>query len=117
MQSMVEAQHDTRIAQLRRGVLEFCVMALLEHEERYGFDLVRELATWEWMKTGEGTLYPLLARLRRDGLLESRWHESPSGPPRRYYHLSVEGRAALARFRIDWAEFAGAVGDMLGGKS
>ena len=107
-------QAGRRIADLRRGVLEYCVMALLEGEERYGFDLVRELATWEGMKTGEGTLYPLLARLRRDELLESRWHESPSGPPRRYYRLTDEGRDALARFRVEWTQFSAAVGDMLG---
>src|SRR5437667_30930 len=80
---MIVGQRDPRIAQLRRGVLEFCVMALLEQEERYGFDLVRELASWDGMRTGEGTIYPLLGRLRRDGLLESRWRESPTGPPRR----------------------------------
>ena len=90
-------------------------MALLEHEERYGFDLVRGLATWEGMKTGEGTLYPLLARLRRDGLLESRWHESPNGPPRRYYRLSDQGHEALARFRLQWMQFTAAVGDVLEG--
>ncbi len=91
-------------------------MALLEREERYGFDLVRELASWDGMKTGEGTLYPLLGRLRRDGLLVGRWNESPNGPPRRYYGLSDDGRDALARFRLEWAQFAGAVGDMLEGK-
>ncbi len=116
MVGTVGTHPDRQIAELRRGVLEYCVMALLQGEERYGFDLVRELATWEGMKTGEGTLYPLLGRLRRDGLLESRWHESPSGPPRRYYRLTEQGRDALARFRLEWARFAGAVGDMLGRK-
>jgi|SRR5207253_2619062 len=97
------------IAQMRRGVLQYCVLALLAEEERYGFDLVKELAEVEGMVTSEGTIYPLLSRLRRDGLVETSWEESPSGPPRRYYDLTAAGREALEAFVEEWSRFRDAV--------
>lgn len=97
------------IAQLRRGVLEYCVMALLRNEERYAFDLVRELAEMDGMVISEGTIYPMLARMRRDGSVETTWRESPSGPPRRYYRLSADGRKALLGFKKEWSTFRDAV--------
>lgn len=96
-------------AQLRRGVLEYCVMALLQGEERYAFDLVRDLAGMDGMVISEGTIYPMLARMRRDGSVETTWRESPSGPPRRYYRLSREGRKALLGFKKEWSTFRDAV--------
>jgi PadR family transcriptional regulator PadR len=108
---------EPRIAQLRRGVIEYCVMALLERDQRYGFDLVRELTSTDGMETSEGTLYPILGRLRRDGLVESTWQESPSGPPRRYYRLSSRGRQTLAEFRREWTRFTSAVDQILGGET
>ena len=103
------AQQDAQLAQMRRGTLQYCVLSLLADEERYGFDLVRGLAEMDGMVTSEGTIYPLLSRLRRDGLVESTWQESPSGPPRRYYHLTTAGRAALEAFRLEWRRFRDAV--------
>lgn len=76
-------RQEALLAQMRRGTLQYCVLALLASEERYGFDLVRGLADVDGMVTSEGTIYPLLSRLRRDGLVESSWRESPAGPPRR----------------------------------
>ena len=93
-------QQDALLAQMRRGTLQYCVLSLLADEERYGFDLVRGLSEVDGMVTSEGTIYPLLSRLRRDGLVESTWQESPSGPPRRYYRLTAAGRGALEGFRI-----------------
>jgi PadR family transcriptional regulator len=93
------------LAQLRRGALEYCVLALLERGERYGFDLVRELAEVDGMVTSEGTIYPMLARFRRDGVVETTWRESPAGPPRRYYKLTPSGRLALKEFRQEWIRF------------
>ena len=61
------------------------------------------------MVTSEGTIYPLLSRLRRDGLVETTWRESTSGPPRRYYKLTAAGRAALAAFKDEWERFRDAV--------
>ena len=78
-------------------------------EERYGFDLVRSLAETDGMVTSEGTIYPLLSRLRRDGLVETTWRESSSGPPRRYYRLTKLGRTALDGFKDEWGRFRDAV--------
>lgn len=102
-------QQDALLAQMRRGTLQYCVLALLAEEERYGFDLVRSLAEADGMVTSEGTIYPLLSRLRRDGLVESTWQESPSGPPRRYYRLTETGRDALEGFKREWDRFRDAV--------
>ena len=100
------------LTQLRRGVLEHCVLALLEHEERYGYDLVTELSE-AGLVASEGTSYPLLSRLRRDALVQTSWRESPAGPPRRYYSLTREGHRALAEFRTSWDELKLSVDDIL----
>ena len=80
-------------------------MALLRDDERYGFELVRELAQVDGMVTSEGTIYPLLSRLRREGLVETQWRESPNGPPRRYYRLTGSGLDALGHFTHEWSRF------------
>jgi len=100
--------------QLRRGVLEFCVLALVRGGERYGFELVRALSDVDGLVTTEGTLYPLLGRLRREGLVDTEWKESPSGPPRRYYSLTAGGRARLASFVEEWTRFRDGVDALLG---
>ena len=101
------------VPQLRRGVLEFCVLSLLDGEPRYGFDLVRRLAADEVLVTSEGTIYPLLSRLRRDGWVSTTWVESESGPPRRYYAVTPDGRRALQAFVADWCRFRDAVDSLL----
>jgi PadR family transcriptional regulator, regulatory protein PadR len=107
---MVSGQpQDALLTQMRRGTLQYCVLALLDEDEHYGFDLVRALADVDGMVTSEGTIYPLLSRLRRDGLVDSSWQESPTGPPRRYYRLTEAGRAALEGFRQEWSRFRDAV--------
>lgn len=103
------AGQDRLLTQMRRGTLEYCVLALLRDEERYAFDLVKTLAESDGMVTSEGTIYPLLSRLRRDGLVSSTWEESPSGPPRRYYRLTPKGDKALAAFVEEWRRFRDAV--------
>ena len=105
---MVDGQ-ERLLTQMRRGTLEYCVLALLREEERYGFDLVRALAAVDGMVTSEGTIYPLLGRLRRDGLVSTTWEESPSGPPRRYYRLTPKGHKALGEFVEEWQRFRDAV--------
>ena len=105
---MVSGQ-DKLLAQMRRGTLEFCVLALLRADERYGFDLVKGLSSVDGMVTTEGTIYPLLTRLRRDGLVTSTWKESPSGPPRRYYRITPKGRKSLTEFAEQWTRFRDAV--------
>src|SRR5205809_1124570 len=106
---MVAPSQDALLAQMRRGTLQYCVLALLAEGERYGFELVRALAEVDGMVTSEGTIYPLLARLRRDGLVEPSWRESPAGPPRRYYHLTGAGETALEGFAREWSRFRSAV--------
>ena len=106
---IVVATREKLITQMRRGTLEYCVMALLADGERYGFELVRALADVDGMVTSEGTIYPILARMRREGLVETTWRESPVGPPRRYYHLTDAGRAALDGFVGEWRRFREAV--------
>ena len=102
------------LSQLRRGVLEYCVLSLLDEEPLYGFDLVRRLAENEVMVTSEGTIYPLLSRLRREGWVTPTWAESDAGPPRRYYAVTPDGRRALAAFAGEWARFRDAVDALLG---
>lgn len=96
-------------SQLRKGVLEYCVLGLLRSGARYGVELLEVLGTVNVMATSQGTIYPLLARLRRDGLVDTTWQESPSGPPRRYYMLTPQGEAALAEFTEIWPHFRDAV--------
>ena len=106
---------DTRVlTQLRRGVLEYCVLALLRDRPHYGFDLVRQLSESDGLLTSEGTIYPLLSRLRKDGLVTTTWQESEAGPPRRYYALTPEGRRALDGFVRDWTRFSEGVDRILG---
>ncbi len=101
------------LSQLRRGALEYCVLALLAGEERYGFDIARTLGSIDGMVTGEGTLYPLLSRLNGDGHVSTRWRESDAGPPRKYYAITSQGRNALAEFTTEWRRFRDAVDHIL----
>ena len=90
---------EAAVTQLRRGAVEHCVLALLEDEERYGYDLVQEL-TAAGLVASEGTVYPLLSRLRKDELVATVWRDSPSGPPRRYYALTQPGPARSRRLPV-----------------
>jgi PadR family transcriptional regulator PadR len=83
---------DRRITQLRKGILELAVMGVLYHGRHYGYSLVRVLSEHGGASLKEGTVYPLLARLDRDGLVLSEWVESDQGPPRKYYALTPAGR-------------------------
>ncbi len=104
---------ERTLTQLRRGALPHCVLAVLAGDERYGFELVNLLSDTYGFTTSEGTIYPLLSRLRRDGLVETTWRESDSGPPRRYYHLTEDGTFALRAFRDEWRGFRDAVDELL----
>lgn len=112
MLNMVVKPEGMDIGQLRRGTVQYCVLALLRQQERYGFELVQALAG-TGLIAGEGTLYPLLARLRETGWVATVWRESPFGPPRRYYRLTESGEAALAGFVAQWQRFRTAVDQIL----
>lgn len=98
--------------QLKKGVLELCVLALLSRGDTYGYEIASRLAKGIGM--GEGTVYPLMRRMQADGLVETYLAESPSGPPRKYYKLSAAGRASLSTQSAEWAAFSKAVNDILG---
>ncbi|MFD2764746.1 PadR family transcriptional regulator [Micromonospora eburnea] len=98
-----------RQAQLLRGVLDMCLLALLDHEPAHGYELVRRLDAAGLAGVGYGTVYPLLTRLRRLGLVTDAVQESPSGPPRKVYALSTEGSRRLAAWKQQWRTFADTV--------
>jgi PadR family transcriptional regulator PadR len=83
---------DRRVTQLRKGILELAVMGVLYHERHYGYSLVRVISETGSIDLKEGTIYPILARLDRDGLVRSEWVQSDQGPPRKYYALTSSGR-------------------------
>ena len=117
MRRMVPRQTEERLlTQMRRGTLEYCVLAILRGGERYGFDLVKSLSEVDGMVTSEGTIYPLLTRLRKDGLVASTWKESTQGPPRRYYRITAKGERALDGFVNEWRRFRTAVDGLMEGK-
>ncbi len=88
--------------QLRKGVLDRCVLALLRARPRYGYELVQDLARVDGLLTTEGTIYPLLLRLHRERLVQTERRGSPNGPHRKYYRLTPAGQRALEDFRRDW---------------
>jgi len=104
------------ISQLRRGVLEYCVLALLRGTERYSYEIVHALAQADGLVTTEGTLYPLLSRLRKEDLVSSTWRESDAGPPRRYYRLTPSGEARFTMFLGEWSRFRDSVDALLEGQ-
>jgi PadR family transcriptional regulator, regulatory protein PadR len=111
---------DAMLTHLRRGALEYCVLAMLEDEDLYGLDIARRLTPDGTLMSSEGTLYPLLARMRKSGLVTTSWRESTEGPPRRYYALTESGRRSLGAFRQAWRLFRDAVDAALnthGGRS
>ncbi|MFI6152952.1 PadR family transcriptional regulator [Kitasatospora sp. NPDC051170] len=99
--------------QLRKGVLEYCVLALLRDGPCYGVELLQALERFPMLATSQGTIYPLLSRLRRSGLADTFLRDSPSGPSRRYYVLTDAGRSALEEFAALWPAFRETVDHVL----
>ncbi|WP_372774806.1 PadR family transcriptional regulator [Mangrovibacterium sp.] len=95
-------------AQMRKGVLEYCILLVLEGKPLYASDIIDELKNSK-MIVVEGTLYPLLTRLKNDGLLAYNWEESTQGPPRKYYELTDDGRQFLEGLGESWSELVDAV--------
>lgn len=92
-------------AQLRKGVLELCILAIISDEEAYPSDIIERLKKEELIVV-EGTMYPLLTRLKNAGLLGYNWKESSSGPPRKYYHLTEDGQGFLKELAGAWNHLA-----------
>ncbi len=92
-------------AQMRKGMLEYCILAILSREDSYASSILAQLKEAE-MIVVEGTLYPLLTRQKNQGLLGYRWEESPQGPPRKYYTITEEGLKYLHQFDVAWKELS-----------
>lgn len=86
---------------LRKGMLEYAVLTVIAAHHVYAADILQKLNATE-LATAEGSLYPLLSRLKREGLVAYEWQESEAGPPRKYYHLTSEGKQQLAALRAYW---------------
>jgi|SRR5690606_4467256 len=95
-------------AQMRKGVLEYCILSILNNRDKYASEILETLKDAK-MLVVEGTIYPLLTRLKNDGLLNYRWEESTSGPPRKYYTLTENGKIFLKELNNTWNELQNAV--------
>ncbi len=95
-------------AQMRKGVLEFCILSLLSGKEAYTSEVIQTLKESKLLVV-EGTIYPLLTRLKNDGLLQYRWEESTSGPPRKYYRVTPLGEEFLQELQKTWSQLQKAV--------
>jgi PadR family transcriptional regulator PadR len=93
--------------QLKKGVLELCVLALLSRGDNYAYEIAARLA--EGIDMGEGTIYPLMRRLQAEGFVDTYLVESSSGPPRKYYRLTAAGRASFSSQKTEWTAFSSAV--------
>jgi len=95
-------------AQMRKGILEFCILSIIEKKEVYPSEILEQLKGAKLIVV-EGTLYPLLTRLKNLELLAYRWEESNSGPPRKYFHLTPTGKVFLKELKKTWIELNGAI--------
>lgn len=109
---IVMVAENTQV-QMRKGILEYCILSIISRNEIYASDIIAELKKAELLIV-EGTLYPLLTRLKNNGLLSYNWKESTSGPPRKYYEITEEGMAVLKKLDVTWKELLFAVETSLG---
>jgi PadR family transcriptional regulator PadR len=100
-------------SQLKKGLVELCVLAALKEGEAYGYQLLQRLALESLLATTESTLYPILSRLADEKLVAVRQAPSPSGPPRRYYRLTAQGREHLRQLSAYWGQLSSAVNKLL----
>ncbi len=94
---------DEKFTSIRKGLLEFLILKIVSANKVYVADMLDRLSSTEFA-TQEGTLYPLLSKMRRDGVVDYEWQESESGPPRKYYTLTAKGRSLLAELDDYWTE-------------
>ena len=92
---------NEKFSPIRKGLLEFLILKIIAADKVYVADMLKKLVATEFA-TQEGTLYPLLSRMRREGLLQYEWQESGAGPPRKYYELTARGRAELEELNDYW---------------
>lgn len=99
--------------QLMKGTLEGCILKIISKEMTYGYEIVLKLQSYGFTEVKEGTIYPLLVRLEKKGILESQFKTSPLGPSRKYYSLTSEGKQHLEDFKKSWYEVTGSVNGIL----
>ena len=104
-----------RSTQLLHGVLDMCLLSIIEEEASYGYEMVSKLRDRGLHLASEGSIYPLLSRLQKQGMIESYLVQSSEGPARKYYRMSEPGRAALEQWRHDWTGFKDSVDEVLNG--
>jgi PadR family transcriptional regulator PadR len=100
--------------QLKKGTLELCVLSLLTNEDLYGFELVGRISAG--IEIAEGSIYPLLKRIKDDGLVSSYLQESSEGPPRKYYSITGHGRASYDKMLSEWQQLVAGVNKIIGGR-
>ncbi len=100
---------------MRKGILEYCILSIISRGEIYASDIISELKQAELLVV-EGTLYPLLTRLKNNGLLSYSWQESTSGPPRKYYQITADGLQVLQKLDVTWKELVFAVQTAIGNR-
>lgn len=101
------------IAQIRKGSLDLCILALINKQTQYSFELIQNLKKIDDLIVTEGTIYPLLNRLQSAGLIQSFWAESTSGPPRKYYSMTDKGKELLEQMIGEWNKFSRALDQIL----
>ena len=99
---------DDKFTSIRKGLLEYVILRIVSVDKVYVADMLERLRATEFA-TQEGTLYPLLSKMRREGLLEYEWQESSAGPPRKYYALTTRGRTQLQKLDEYWKELNGTI--------
>ena len=103
---------ENKITQLRKGILELAILASLSRGRHYGYSLVRTISGEKDIDLTEGTIYPILARLAKEGLVQSEWVESSQGPPRKYYTLTLKGEEAFRLLEEEFSKLAAIVANV-----
>lgn len=109
---MKEELQESHKNQMRKGMLEFCTLLIIEKDKAYASKIITQLKLADLLIV-EGTLYPLLSRLKSQGLLEYSWEESKSGPPRKYYELTDEGKKTLENLKKIWKELIQSINSLI----
>ncbi len=112
MEKISELNLENTKAQMRKGILEFCILLIISEGKAYASDILKELSKANLIVV-EGTVYPLLSRLKNAALLKYNWEESDSGPPRKYYSLTARGEIALKELLYTWKGLSGSIGALI----
>ena len=107
---------DNWESQIKKGTLEFIILLVLEKDEYYGYELIKKIKKTVDIDTSEGTIYPILNRLKKSGYVSSRWEHPDTGIPRKYYSITKAGRSALEEMKQSWITFSESIKNMIGKK-